>query len=214
MKIIPRPSSVVGANDRAATLCTKQLAGKGILSCLPAARLLSTALLVYSEAHTSLTALPRAVGSWAGMPAMDSYSPAPDMPARSSTLADDLAMRVASAGKLLPAQWVLFRAPFQPGKLNGHPRMSYSVIFWQGHMPWQKGFHASEQDTPSVFPPSKSFRTTCCPCILLPLLRPSQACKSNGLTCLLQHSVLQRDAADERLQRSACAIQRAALQPR
>lgn len=35
---------------------------------------------------------------------MESYRPAPDMPARSSTLADDLAMRVASAEKLLPAQ--------------------------------------------------------------------------------------------------------------
>ena len=70
----------------------------------PAARLLNTARLVYSDAQTSDTAFPRAAGSEAGMPAMDSYSPAPDMPARSSTLADDLAMSVASAGKLLPAQ--------------------------------------------------------------------------------------------------------------
>lgn len=71
---------------------------------LPAARLLSTARLVYSEAHTLDTAVPRAPGSDAGMPAMDSYSPAPDMPARSSTLADDLAMSIASAGKPLPAK--------------------------------------------------------------------------------------------------------------
>lgn len=94
----------MSANQWAATLCTAQLAVKDIMQFSPAARLLSTALLVYSEAHTLLTALPRASGSWAGMPAMDSYSPAPDMPARSSTLADDRAMRVASAGKLLPAQ--------------------------------------------------------------------------------------------------------------
>ncbi len=37
---------------------------------------------------------------------MDSYSPAPDIPARSSTLADDLAISVASEGKLLPANEV------------------------------------------------------------------------------------------------------------
>lgn len=37
---------------------------------------------------------------------MDSYSPAPDIPARSSTLADDLAISVASEGKLLPAKEV------------------------------------------------------------------------------------------------------------
>ena len=58
---------------------------------------------MYSEAQTDPMALPSAEGSDAGMPAIESYSPAPDMPARSSTFAEDRTMTVASFWKALPA---------------------------------------------------------------------------------------------------------------
>ena len=49
-------------------------------------------------------ALPSAEDSAAGTPEIESYRPAPDMPARSSTFADDRTMSVASFSNAFPAQ--------------------------------------------------------------------------------------------------------------
>lgn len=70
---------------------------------LPAARRVRTALRVYSEAQTLATALPRAVALWGSMLGRESYSPAPDMPCRSSTLADDRAMTKLPGSNFRPA---------------------------------------------------------------------------------------------------------------
>lgn len=69
----------------------------------PAARRVSTALRLYSEAHTKEIASAKALGSDTGTFATDSYSPAPDMPAKSSTFADDLTITLASLSKDSPA---------------------------------------------------------------------------------------------------------------
>mmetsp|Transcript_5361 Transcript_5361/g.24144 ORF Transcript_5361/g.24144 Transcript_5361/m.24144 type:complete len:304 (-) Transcript_5361:2632-3543(-) len=56
----------------------------------PAARRASTALRLYSDAHTSWTAEPSSADDDVDTPSTDSYRPAADIPARSSTLALDL----------------------------------------------------------------------------------------------------------------------------
>ena len=71
--------------------------------CLPAALLLRTALLVYREAHTPARAFSSAPEVARATFGILSYSPAPDMPARSSTLAELLTITVASAPNALPA---------------------------------------------------------------------------------------------------------------
>ena len=71
--------------------------------CLPAALLLRTALLVYREAHTLARAVSNAPEVARATFGMLSYSPAPDIPARSSTLAVLLTITVASLPNALPA---------------------------------------------------------------------------------------------------------------
>src|SRR4051794_16085323 len=77
---------------------------KGYHRCAPAARLLSTARRVYSDAHTAATASPK---PWPASPAgtlgMESYSPAPLMPAKSSTLAEERAMSTEPLSKAATA---------------------------------------------------------------------------------------------------------------
>ena len=57
---------------------------------------------MYKDAQTFEMAFDNAVESEARMLAIESYSPAPDMPAKSSTFADDLTMTVASSPKCEP----------------------------------------------------------------------------------------------------------------
>lgn len=54
---------------------------------------------MYREAHTLDIAEASASEFLAGMLPMESYKPAPDMPAKSSTLAEDRTMRVAFSPK-------------------------------------------------------------------------------------------------------------------
>ena len=70
---------------------------------LPAALLLRTALLVYSDAHTPAKALSKAPELLRETLGMLSYSPAPDMPARSSTLAVLRTITVALLPSAFPA---------------------------------------------------------------------------------------------------------------
>ena len=71
--------------------------------CTPAVLLLRTALLVYREAHTLARASSNAPELARDTFRMLSYSPAPDMPARSSTLAVLLTITVALLPSALPA---------------------------------------------------------------------------------------------------------------
>lgn len=64
----------------------------------PAALRLSTARRVYSDAHTAATAAPRSCPLSTGTFITLSYSPAPLMPSKSSTLAEERQMRVVPAG--------------------------------------------------------------------------------------------------------------------
>ena len=87
-------------------ICSKVLLMSTVVRQLttgpPAARRVSTARRVYRDAQTLATALPRAAGSPAGILGRESYSPAPDMPSRSSTLADERAMTRVSGSNALP----------------------------------------------------------------------------------------------------------------
>lgn len=72
--------------------------------CLPAARLARTALLVYNDAQTFEIAPDSAAASEAGILPIESYNPAPDMPAKSSTFAEDRTMTVAPSPKCEPTR--------------------------------------------------------------------------------------------------------------
>ena len=81
----------------------KECSSAGRAEGPPAALLLRTALLVYSDDHTPARAFSNAPEVLRAMLGMLSYSPAPDMPARSSTFAVLRTIAVASLPSALPA---------------------------------------------------------------------------------------------------------------
>mmetsp|Transcript_40392 Transcript_40392/g.48982 ORF Transcript_40392/g.48982 Transcript_40392/m.48982 type:complete len:220 (+) Transcript_40392:589-1248(+) len=76
------------------------------LCATPAARRTNTALRVYSEAHTFATEVPKLSGSVARTLHMLSYSPAPDMPSRSSTFALDRTINRPPPGIARSTAWM------------------------------------------------------------------------------------------------------------
>ena len=85
--------------------------------CLPAALLLRTALRVYREAHTLARAFSNAPEVARATFGILSYSPAPDIPAKSSTLAVLLTITVASLPNALSACPIIFSTA--PGRGPG-----------------------------------------------------------------------------------------------